>query len=70
MVNAYLHGMDAAEIIRELPNLTGAERQEVLGRLVELIQIGLGFAACPRTSAGEAGHPDRLHDTGKPDRAV
>jgi len=69
-MDAYLCGMSATEIIQELPKLTGAERQEVLNRLVELLHIDLGFAACPRTRAEEPAQPDRLEEAWSSHRVV
>ena len=70
MVNAYLGRMSAAEIMKELTKMTEAERQEVLSKLVELVNLDLGSAACPKTRAGEAAHPDRIEEAGTPERAL
>jgi hypothetical protein len=62
--------MSAAEIIKELPRLTAADRQELLDKLVELVQRDEEIAACNHSAAEGAAQLDRLEDTGSPSHGV
>src|SRR2546422_181820 len=55
--------MSAAEIMKELLGLTEAERRELLGRLVELVQRDEEIAACNQSAVEGATPLDRLEET-------
>lgn len=55
--------MSAAEIIKELPGLTEAERREFPGKLVEMVQRDEEIAACNHSAAEGATLLDRLEET-------
>jgi hypothetical protein len=62
--------MSAAEIIKELPKLTEADRRELFGKLMELVQRDEEIAACNHSAAEGAAQVDRLEDAGSPYRVV
>ena len=62
--------MSAAEIIKELPKLSEAERRVVLEKLRELTAQDADVELCDQTAGQGAAQLDRLEETGADYRAV